>query len=437
MHVHLYKNPETDVDAVVAKAAELQPDIDAMTNIVETNTFTAAQSSVNAPTDVDSLVAVRELVATVQRPQLRYIFVVGIGGSNLGTKAVYDALYGYTDVSVSDRAVMLFLDTNSDAHLSHYLRTIVPTLTSADEYMVVTVSKSGGTTETIMNTELLVAALQEAAVYAPERVVAITDANSALELAAKQAGWYTLSIPAQVGGRYSVLTAVGLFPLALIGVDIDELLAGARDMREACLISDVADNPAAQSAAYLARAYEAGQTIHDSFIFQAELESLGKWYRQLLGESIGKEKNNRGEVVHVGLTPTVSIGSTDLHSVGQLYLGGPKDKVTTFIYCSDESTAHTMPKERMLPNMLSMLDDARTSDVRTAILTGTQIAYQKQQLPYIEIELEGVTPYELGAFLQFKMIETMYLGALFAVNPFDQPNVEAYKTETKRILEVK
>ena len=435
MQVHLSKNTQTDMPAVLERAATLAPEIEAITTVVAESTLDNPHASVNAPTDTTTIEAVKQLVTTYAEDTLRYIFVVGIGGSNLGTKAIYDALYGYTNNSTNDRPVMIFLDTNNDAHLTYYLETVVPTLQDSKEYVVVPVSKSGGTTETIMNTELLVAALQKSDVYAPERVVAITDAESALDTGAAAAGWQRLHIPDQVGGRYSVLTAVGLFPLALVGVDIDELLHGAIDMRGFCLLPEVAHNPAAQSASFLSLARESGHIIHDSFFFHTELESMGKWYRQLTGESIGKEKNIHGDTVHTGFTPTVSIGSTDLHSVGQLYLGGPQDKVTSFIYSSDTSAVHQMPTDRVLPDVVSMIAGASSHDVRTAIIAGTQVAYQKQQLPYMEIEFAKISAYELGAFMQYKMLEMMYLGALLEVNPFDQPNVESYKIETKQLLE--
>lgn len=421
--------------AVLERAATLAPEIEAITAVVAANTLDDPHASVNAPTDAATIDAVKQLADTYANDTLRYIFVVGIGGSNLGTKAIYDALFGYGDSMASDRPVMIFLDTNNDAHLTYYLETIVPTLQDANEYVVVTVSKSGGTTETIMNTELVVAALQNTGVYDPGRMVAITDAESALDIGAAAAGWQRLHIPAAVGGRYSVLTAVGLFPLALVGIDIDELLQGAVDMRGFCLLPEVAHNPAAQSAAFLSLVRESGHIIHDSFFFHTELESLGKWYRQLTGESIGKEKNIHGDTVHTGFTPTVSIGSTDLHSVGQLYLGGPQDKVTTFVYSSDTSAVHQMPKKRVLPDVVEMIAGASSHDVRSAIIAGTQVAYQNNQLPFMEIEFERISAYELGAFMQYKMLEMMYLGALLEVNPFDQPNVESYKIETKQLLE--
>jgi len=143
-----------------------------------------------------------------------------------------------------------------------------------------------------------------------------------------------------------------------------------------------------------------------------------------------------GKKVNTGLTPTVSVGSTDLHSVGQLYLGGPKDKITTFIYDTNVENAIAVPTKRIFPKVVTMINGKQTSDIMNAILGGIKIAYDKNELPYMEIQFSSINPYEIGAFMQFKMIEMMYLGKLLNVNPFDQPNVESYKIETKQLLEV-
>jgi glucose-6-phosphate isomerase len=242
-----------------------------------------------------------------------------------------------------------------------------------------------------------------------------------------------LDIPAKVGGRYSVLSSVGLLPLASVGIDIAKLREGAQDMLGQCL-DESGDNVAAHSASVLAAGAKQGYIINDNFLFHPELESLGKWYRQLMGESIGKEQSLSGETVHAGITPTVSLGSTDLHSVGQLYLGGPKDKLTTFI-SSKTSQEVRVPQDRIFPALVPMISQKSAADIMGAILEGVKIAYQKADLPYMEVVLDAIDEHSLGAYLQFKMLEMMYLGQLLNVNSFDQPNVEAYKVETKRLLE--
>jgi glucose-6-phosphate isomerase len=266
-----------------------------------------------------------------------------------------------------------------------------------------------------------------------ERLVVIADANSVYTVAARGKGVSTLTLPTLVGGRFSVLSAVGLFPLALLGLPIGELHAGALGARQFCVAKEVLLNPAAQSALVLATEYAKGKNVHDTFVFGNGLEFLGKWYRQLLGESIGKETASG---MAVGITPTVSVGSTDLHSVGQLYLGGPNARVTTFVSVQAQTQSPHVPTSgRIFPELSPVITGKSTTEIMDAILSGTTHAYNERGLPFMKIELEGVNLSELGAFMQMKMIEVMCLAFLLKVNAFNQPAVELYKTETKRILE--
>jgi len=422
-------------EEIFKSAAHAASYVRQLATVAERNNYEADEASINLAFDTKLVEEVTALVTRKTSSALRYIFVVGIGGSNLGTKAVYDALYGYRDLGEEAHPRMIFVDTTNSALLRFYTEELVPTLKSSEEYLVVTISKSGGTTETLSNTEILLAALNQQTGDVTERTIVITDKDSAFWHAAEAASADHLAIPHKVGGRYSVLSAVGLFPLSVLGVDTKALLQGARDIRAYCLQTDIEHNPAWQSAALMAFSYRHGQSINNTFVFNSELESLGKWYRQLLGESIGKEHDQAGNQVHTGITPTVSVGSTDLHSVGQLYLGGPKDKLTTFVYSADQVGAVPVPRNRIFKDTVSMIDGKTTGDIMDAILGGVKIAYNKAQLPFMEVQLESITPYEIGAFMQFKMIEMMILGNLLDVNPFNQPNVESYKIETKDLLE--
>lgn len=399
--------------------------------VFEKGTYDAPESSINLPGDDALLIEVRGMIAKKVTANLKYNIVVGIGGSNLGTKAVYDALFGARDmVGIAPAPKLLFAETTDPESLTA-LCSLINTLESADEVVLTLISKSGGTTETIANFEILMQPLKAKFEDALSRVVAITDEGSKLWQSAQAKGIACIALPATVGGRYSVFSAVGLFPLASVGVDVAALRHGAYDMLTHCMQdADVA----LESAAVLAESYRAGYTINDNFFFHPELESLGKWYRQLMGESVGKEQSLTGETIHAGITPTVSLGSTDLHSVGQLYLGGPKDKLTTFV-SAKATTAVPVPGDRLLADLVPMINGKTAEDIMTAILEGVQIAYQKAELPYMEVVLEGINEASIGAYLQFKMLEMMYLGQLLQVNSFDQPNVEAYKIETKHVLE--
>lgn len=402
---------------------------------VKSHSFDVAEGSLCLTDDAETFKAVQGMVKSFKRPELKVVLVIGIGGSNLGTKAIYDACGGSFDSLEMERTPkLLFADTCDPVLITNVGDMLKILITKPEELVINLISKSGGTTESIVNAEILIQLLRKKFPEILQRVVVTTDKESKLWNAALALGISVLEIPKKVGGRYSVLSAVGLFPLALVNLDVKSLLKGAADMREICLEKNLKKNPAATSALVLHGEYEAGKTIHDTFMFTPSLESLGKWYRQLLGESIGKKTDSNGNIVHVGITPTVSVGSTDLHSVGQLYLGGPRHSVTTFVWAEKVAKDLSIPKKLLFGGLVDGIKGLRVSQIFQAIRRGTMAAYAKQELPCMSIALADSSTYELGAFLQFKMMEVMYLGSLFNVNAFDQPNVEAYKMETRRIL---
>jgi glucose-6-phosphate isomerase len=413
--------------------SDVAPYITTLRRVADSGVYLAPESSINLPFDETILSAAEAVVAAKVTPALRNIFVIGIGGSNLGTKAIYDALRP----NLTTKCEMVFLDTNNASTIQTATR-ILEQAATMDEVLFVSISKSGGTSETLANTEIIMeAAFLKWGSDVRDRLVVITDEGSAFAQAAIERKVTVLTMPITVGGRYSVFSSVGIFPLRALGIDVRSFIRGAQDMRQVCLNPDSNLNYATISASLLYQAYQDGFVVHDTFVFHSELESLGKWYRQLLGESIGKKLSGSQEGTSVGITPTVSVGSTDLHSVGQLYLGGHKRTFTTFLYSDVDTPVYTVPKERMFPSLAPMITGRTTTDIMSAILRGTATAYRNEHLPFVELVMDGITPYELGAFLQCKMMEVMYLGYLFGVNTFDQPAVELYKIETKRLLESK
>ncbi len=369
------------------------------------------ESSINLPFDEDILKLVLNTKRKYTNKKLKYIIDIGIGGSNLGTKAVYDAVFGYYDIVTPGRhPKMLFVDTNDSRYIKQISR-FLTSIKSKDEVLLNIVSKSGTTLETIVN-------MQEILRKAPalkERTIITTAYESDLWLNARKENITCLPIPQKVGGRYSVFSPVGLFPLACAGVNIIELLKGAMSVVGENVSVSTTKNIAMQSAVVQYTNYKKGRSTHVNFFFHPELESLGKWYSQLLAESIGKEG--------VGITPLVALGSTDLHSLGQLFIGGPRDKFFTFVYSKDKSE-----------NIGVLHDFPSPEQALSAILQGVKQVYKKEELPFMEITLDAVNEHALGAFMQYKMIEVMFLGKLFGVNAFNQPDVELYKKETKKIL---
>jgi glucose-6-phosphate isomerase len=392
--------------------------------------YVTHEHSLRLPLDTAMLAEVKHQVERYFTTSLRYVVVVGIGGSNLGTQAIYDAIRRERDGVHEGYPQIIFLDTVSTKLILDIERILELDVSYPEEIVVNLISKSGGTTESIANFELLYGYLLRRFPKIKERIIVTTDHNSQLWKAAEKEGLGVLPIPKLVGGRYSVFTPVGLFPLALVGVDIQELLLGAKDFLRSNFSGE---NHSLRLAETIFRAHHDGAKLCNFFFFNPELESVGKWARQLYAESLGKEHDKTGKVVHSGLTPIVSIGSTDLHSVGQLYFGGPKDKFTLITYVKSPSRL-VIPKDGLFTSLVPGIGGRSPDEIMQAIYGGTVIAYNNHKLPYGEVMLPDISPYSLGMFLEWQMISVMYLAELFHVDAFDQPNVEDYKKVMRDIL---
>jgi glucose-6-phosphate isomerase len=389
---------------------------------------------INLPDDRALVQTVHELAEQKKMFRPTAVVVIGIGGSNLGAMAVHKALFGTLYNEYDPTIKVYFADTVDTDYIWDIVLLVEQELEKRNNVIINVISKSGSTTETIANFELFVELICR---YDPvnyrDYIVVTTDENSALWHVAQKEQLTTLIIPQHVGGRYSVLSAAGLFPLALLGVDITALHAGAQSVMPMALDSTIMHNNAAISALILAHHYVQGFSIHDTFLFSVDLEYLGRWYRQLMGESIGKQYAIDGQEKFIGMTPTVSVGSTDLHSVGQLNLGGPYDKFTTFVSVAQNKSDLIVPT---LPTYATLvgIQGRSLATLMNAIIQGVQRAYYLHERPYVSIVLPEKNAYYIGQFLQFKMMEIVYLATLLEVNPFDQPQVELYKKETKEIL---
>lgn len=414
---------------------ELAPYISALRDIVNApdSNYPTSEHSIGLSLDhkvADSAYATADVF---RNPDLKYIIVVGIGGSNLGTKAVYDAVRGTLDAYTWHKPKMLFADTVSPRLIYEMTELLENEVTDESQVVINLISKSGATTESIANAGALIASLAEKIPNIASRVVVTTNEGSLLWNLAIEREYPLLQIPTNVGGRYSVLSPVGLFPLALADIDVESLRLGAREMVGLATEVDTLHNPSVRSAIIQAELYRKGIRINNTFLFNPELESLGKWYRQLMGESLGKMHNIKGEEVFAGITPIVSIGSTDLHSMAQLYFGGPRDKYTTLVYAPQKNLAH-VPKDHLFAGIVPAIDGKDFEHAMNAIYGGVVSAYKQNGLPVNEVRLDVVSERTVGAYLQWKMTEMMYLAKLLNVNAFDQPNVEDYKQETRRLL---
>jgi glucose-6-phosphate isomerase len=417
---------------LLAGAARCVPAIEQV-NKTRALKYDSLYASVQLPFDQQLKHAVLEQVHALQQLDPAMLIVIGIGGSNLGTMAVQEFCLGIC--TIQSNMQVRYVDT-VDPDMVYCIHKQARMLLEAGRNVLVNiVTKSGRTTETIANAAIFVELLKH---FHPKNygdyIIVTTDSGSKLFDVARKEKWRLLEVPPLVGGRYSVFSAVGLFPLALMGIDIDALLRGAAAMVEQCTTRDVEKNIAAQSAAVLYELYQRGYVIHNFFPFAVDLHALGLWSRQLMAESLGKEYDLDGKKVNVGITPTVSIGSTDLHSIVELYLAGPDNTATTFVsveqFHKQELVAVCSPLQQLVPH----IQDRSLNIIMTALLDGTKKAYATAKRPYMSVALPEKSAEIIGQFIQWKMLETMYLGHLFNINPFIQPQVELYKNEARILL---
>jgi glucose-6-phosphate isomerase len=401
---------------------------------MQNSAYTTPESVLYTPFDAGMRANVQECAARYRSAKV--VCVVGIGGSDLGARAVHDALRGHTEAYAAAPCApeLLFVET-VEPEVLDVLRARIAALESAEDMLLIVTSKSGGTLETLTNAQVLYTAFAHrfTKAEAAAQTVVIGDEGSPLHHHAQEHGMQFLAIPHAVGGRFSLFTPAGLFPLAVAGIPIDALCDGAQAALRA-VVGSSADKPsvAHMRAAFLLEVCISGIQIHELFLFHPQLETLGKWYRQLLAESLGKEQSDGTKV---GLMPTVAIGTTDLHSLGQLIFGGPANRATTFIVAQNAWQHSSVPPHEVA-NMFghASMDGHTVGDVPSAVYDALVEQYEQHNLPHMCIALESITPRELGAYMALEMASVMLLGSLLDVNAFDQPAVEAYKEGTRKRL---
>lgn len=404
--------------------------------IVDELNFSVPESALALPYDTALCEQVKATALRLGK-ELKLVLVVGIGGSDLGARAVYDALFAHLDPLTPHRLPkLIFLESVEPDILERIDAHIGQLAPDVRHIAVVVASKSGTTTETRVNAAVIGRALVERyGQSARERLVVVTQKDTHLWTEASLKGVQTLTIPAAVSGRFSIFSSAGLLPIALAGINIDTFLEGARQGVEKVCGEDAHNNYAMVLATLLYLYANDGIRVHDLFLFHTPLESIGKWYRQLLAESIGKEVPETGQ--RVGITPVVAIGTTDLHSLVQLVFAGPRERFTTFVAAPGTWGGPSIPteSEEELLGAPAVLSGRRAGLINEAIFEGVKRAYKQEGLPFVETTLEDISASELAEFMALHMGAVMYLGKLFGVNTFDQPAVETYKREVRNILE--
>jgi glucose-6-phosphate isomerase len=401
----------------ITKAAEYTKLIKGL-RVIGDSTF--HETSLFVPADT----AYQESIQKSLKPfkSVRHVVLVGIGGSSLGTEAVYHALK-------SDKTPKLYVvDSIEDGLVEGVVKEVSATALPKD-IVVVVVSKSGNTTETVLNATRTLELLTKK--YGDEimkQVIFVGNAGTALMDACALRGATTIPMPEVVGGRYSVLTAVGIVPLSLLGFDIKGLREGALEA-----LTDANLKQIEKRALTLATLATHGVHTVNFFTFTKRLSSMGYWYRQLLAESIGKRVQRGGNAFKYPLNPVVAT-SADLHSIAELYLGGYEGIYTRFVD-TDEAVRGTLPKKHWLAEVVPSIVGKKVAHVKGAIREGVLKAYREGKLPYESITLSKVSSREVGFLLSSLMAEVMYLGYIFEIDPFTQPSVELYKKHTRTALQ--
>jgi glucose-6-phosphate isomerase len=359
------------------------------------------------------------------------VCVVGIGGSALGAWAVDNALRGPHPVQPAfskKNPRLVILDNVDPSFVAGALASMDPGKT-----IVVVVAKSGATAETVA-TFLIVREWMRKKLgrKARQRIVAVTSAGRGdLALLAAREEYRTFEIPANVGGRFSVLSPVGMVPAALIGADIRKIFKGAAAMTRMCWREDLDDNIALRSALYHWLTWtRKNKPIQVAFPYSNRLWGTAFWFRQLWAESLGKARLRTGATVNTGQTPIAALGATDQHSQVQLYIEGPNDKVFTFWAVEKHRDIGKIPKARLDLEAFDYLagqDLAKLIDVERR---STAAALAEAGRPSCTFTLERVDEEHLGAFLQLLEFQTAFMGELLGLNAFDQPGVEAGKKYT-------
>jgi len=359
------------------------------------------------------------------RRRFSHLLVLGIGGSALGTRAVYEGLGGASAVRGPEPKIA----DNVDPDLFSPLLRSLP----MKRTLVVAISKSGGTAETKAQLALAIEALRRANGREwKDHLVLVTDPRKgAFREFAEREGIPAFPVPANVGGRFSVLSPVGLFPLAVAGVSVERLLAGARWMESAIRERQGEENPALSSAAvYSHYLLENPKPVQVWFGYGLGLDRMGEWWQQLWAESLGKR---RAQGPPVGQTPARAAGVTDQHSQVQLYQDGPADKLFTFVKWMEGREDATIPSMEILPGM-EILGGRSLRDLFDAEFEGTLGALWKAGRPIVRIGIGRRDELHIGAFLQFWEWVTGLVGTICGIDPFDQPGVEESKIITRALM---
>ena len=364
------------------------------------------------------------------RKRCEVVIVAGIGGSYLGARAVNEALASSFDAFVANGRKNPYVVYAGNNIGEDYLAELMEFIADK-QFGIINISKSGTTTETALAFRLLKTMLEKQVgkEEAKHRIVAVTDrAKGALRSLSTKEGYKTFVIPDNVGGRFSVLTPVGLLPIAVAGGNIRELVRGAQEMEKATDVKvPYAENLACQYAAMRNALYRFGKKIEILVNFNPKLHYFSEWWKQLYGESEGKDKK--------GIFPASVDFTTDLHSMGQWIQDGERSIFETVISIEKANKSVLVPKDEENLDGLNFLAGKHVDEVNKMAELGTQLAHVDGGVPNIRIEFEKIDEFNIGQFIYFFERGCGISGYVLGVNPFNQPGVEDYKRNMFALLE--
>jgi glucose-6-phosphate isomerase len=366
------------------------------------------------------------------------IVILGIGGSALGARTLRDGLLGpmwnQLDDEARDHYPRLYVLDNVDPASARSLLNAIDIRRS----LFCVISKSGSTAETMALYLVVEGRVREAVGEGKSHghFLFITDPEAgALRRIADAEQIPTLPVPPNVGGRFSVLSPVGLLPAAVTGIDVPGLMRGAASMEMACRTDDLMRNPAGLFATLMVAAdRELGRPIHVLMPYCDRLRSLALWFQQLWAESLGKATDLKGNAVAIGPTPLPAVGATDQHAQVQLFMEGPHDKLVVFVAVSDEGDPVVIPDHRRSEAGLAYLGGRSLRDLLESERLATAEALRQSGRPNLTLALERLDAPTLGGLMQFLEIATVYAGALYGIDPLNQPGVELGKRLTYGLM---
>ena len=344
-------------------------------------------------------------VAEELREKFDTLVVAGMGGSSRGAKALHQAVG-------KDSPRLLFLDNIDPDLLSETLKEI-----DWDKTAFAFISKSGKTLETVSLMNVILEELKERELLSGERIVFVGDRGNAFQKLSEEFGSHFLEIPEEIGGRFSVFTAVGLLPACFAGYDVNRFLEGAYDLIDAPL-------PAFYLAAAKYLHYRAGRDISVVMPYSSYMTEFTEWYAQLWAESLGKEGQ--------GQTPLKAIGTSSQHSILQLFVDGPDDKFYQLFFINSRSSDLKLPEDS---KVLPYIGGKTLGEVMRAEFEGTLYALRQKNRPVVRFELSKLSEYQMGYLFMTYMVAVVVMAKLMGVNPYGQPAVEIGKRYARQLLE--